>query len=62
MIHFCCLNAAKDESSGLRPVISRNIEELGITHEQALEICLELNGHETICAWLTGATIDGEDR
>ena len=32
MIHFCCLKAAKNDK-GLRPVISKSIEELGITHE-----------------------------
>jgi hypothetical protein len=61
MIHFCCLKAAKNEK-GLRPVISKSIEELGITHEQAMEICLELTEHKTICAWLTGGSIIKEDK
>ena len=60
MIHFCCLKAAKNEE-GLRPVISKSIEELGITHEQAMEICLELNKYETIRAWLTSGSIIKED-
>ena len=61
MIHFCCLKAARNKE-GLRPVISKNIEDLGITHEQASEICLELNNHETIAAWLTVAKVIEEDK
>lgn len=60
MIHFCFLKADKNEE-GLRPVISRNIEDLGITHQQAMDVCIELEGKETIAAWLTGPTKIFED-
>ena len=59
MIHFCFLKADKNEE-GLRPVISRNIKDLGITHQQAMDVCTELNGKETIAAWITGGSINGE--
>lgn len=58
-IHFCPLKAEKINNSfdgkKIRPVISKNITELGLTAEQALEICNELNDHKTIAAWLTGS-------
>ena len=52
MIHIVFLKANKNEE-GLRPIISYNIEDVGLTFEQALEVCLELNNHQTIAAWLT---------
>ena len=55
MIHFCFLKGPKDEE-GLRPMISKSLEELNLTIEQALEVCMELNNHETIAAWITGGT------
>jgi hypothetical protein len=27
-----------------------------------MEICLELNEHKTICAWLTGGSVIKEDK
>lgn len=56
MIHFCFLKGAKD-AEGLRPVISKSIDEIDITPEQAMDVCKELNGHETIAAWLTSGDI-----
>lgn len=54
MIHFCFLEAERNEE-GLRPIISKSINELGITFEQAVKVCEELNDHETIAAWMTGS-------
>lgn len=54
MIHFCFLEAERNDK-GLRPVISKSIDELGITFEQAMKVCEELNNHETIAAWMTGS-------
>lgn len=60
-MHFCPLKAEKinDSFNGkkIRPVISKSITELGLTAEQALEICNELNNHKTIAAWLTGSLV-----
>lgn len=56
MIHFCFLKGARD-AEGLRPIISKSIDELDITPEQAMDVCKELNGHETIAAWLTSGSI-----
>ena len=54
MIHICFLEAEHDDE-GLRPVISKSIDELGITFEQAIKVCEELNGHKTIAAWMTSS-------
>lgn len=52
-INFCFLKAEKN-SDGLRPVLSADIESLGITYEQAKEVCDDLyNKHDSIAAWVT---------
>ena len=50
------LKAAKTDK-GLRPVISIPLEETGLTADQALELCVSLNGNEHIAAWLSGERI-----
>lgn len=59
-IHFCFLQGPKKPSEyqkgvEVRPVLTESIKALGITREQALAVCEELNNHTTIAAWLTGA-------
>lgn len=54
MIHFCFLEAEPNDE-GFRPVISKSIDELGITFEQAMKVCEELNNHKTIAAWMTSS-------
>ena len=55
MLHFCCLEAEKIED-GHRPVISKTIEELGITNTQAEDIAREMHNAnlKTIACWITG--------
>ena len=53
-IHFCFLEAERNDE-GFRPVISKSIDELGITFEQGMKVCEELNDHKTIAAWMTGS-------
>lgn len=60
MIHFCFLKAERNDE-GLRPIISKSIDELGITFEQAMEVCKELNNHNTIAAWMTSGSTNLED-
>lgn len=60
MIHFCFLEAERNDE-GLRPIISKSIDELGITFEQAMGVCKELNGHKTIVAWMTSGSTNLED-
>ena len=60
MIHFCFLEAERNEE-GFRPIISKSIDELGITFEQAMKVCEELNGHKTIAAWMTSGSTNLED-
>lgn len=60
MIHFCFLEAERNEK-GLRPIISKSIDELGITFEQAMKVCEELNNHKTIAAWITSGSTNLED-
>lgn len=52
MIHFCFLKGPRDKED-CRPMISKSLEELNLTVEQALEVCKELNNHETIAAWIS---------
>ena len=59
-IHFCFLKAERNDE-GLRPIISKSIDELGITFEQAMEVCKELNNHNTIAAWMTSGSTNLED-
>lgn len=55
IIYFCFLEAESNDE-GLRPIISKSIDELGITFEQAMKVCEELNNHKTIAAWMTSYT------
>lgn len=57
MIHFCFLKAEKNKE-GFRPTISMDIDDLGITFQQAMDVCMELNGKETIAAWMTGLSME----
>ena len=57
MIHFCFLKGPKDKE-GIRPMMSKSLEELNLTVEQALEVCMELNNHKTIAAWITGGSVN----
>lgn len=52
-INFCFLKAEKNED-GLRPVLPIDIEDLGITFEQAKEVCNDLyNKCDSLAAWLS---------
>lgn len=57
LIHFCFLEGPKRPAEyipeGIRPMISADVDELGISPDQALAVCKELNNHKTIAAWLT---------
>lgn len=57
MIHFCFLKGPRDKED-CRPMMSKSLEELNLTVEQALEVCMELNNHETIAAWITGGSVN----
>lgn len=54
VIHICFLEAKRNDK-GFRPKIDKSIDELGITFEQAMKVCEELNDHKTIAAWMTGS-------
>lgn len=58
LIHFCFLEGPKRPAEyipeGIRPIISADVDKLGISPKQALAVCEELNNHKTIAAWLTG--------
>ena len=62
MLHFCFLEAPETETSSftgkpIRKRFSFSLEETGLTFEQAKQLCLELSGHKTIAAWMTGGSI-----
>ena len=54
MIHFCCLDGKKNKE-GLREVISKDIDDLGLTYDQAHNIVEEMSNAklEHITSWLT---------
>ena len=60
LIHFCFLEGPKRPTEytpeGIRPSISVDVDELGISPNQALAVCEELNNHKTIAAWLTSVS------
>lgn len=53
-IHFCCLDGKKNKD-GLREVISKDIDDLGLTYDQAHSIVEEMHNAnlEHITSWLT---------
>lgn len=55
-IHFCCLDGKKNEK-GLREVISKDIDDLGLTYDQAHDIVEEMSNAKLqhITSWLTGS-------
>ena len=65
LIHFCFLEGPKRPTEyipeGIRPMISADIDELGISPNQALAVCEELNNHKTIAAWLTSGAKSPEE-
>lgn len=60
MLHICFLEAPKTETSFEGKPINRRIsfdlEEIGLTFDQAMELCKELVDHKTIAAWMTGGS------
>ena len=53
MIHICFLEAEKDDNNLRKGRMSATLDEMGLTFEQAENICKELNNHKTIAAWMT---------
>lgn len=57
MIHICFLEAEKDDNNLRKGRMSATLDEMGLTFEQAENICKELNNHKTIAAWMTGGCV-----
>ena len=61
MLHICFLEAPKNDLSfdrkPMRKVYSYDLEQTGLTMEQAMKLCKELTNHKTIAAWITGGSI-----
>lgn len=58
-LHFCILNSGAKE--GERPTLYVDIEDLGITKEQALEIANEVSEKcETVASWITYPSTEEE--
>lgn len=64
MLHICFLEAPKNDLSfdqkPIRKVYSYDLEQTGLTEDQAVKLCNELTNHETIAAWLTGGNVEKE--
>ena len=62
MLHLCFLEAPESERSFTgRPIRKRysyDLEQTGLTLEQANKLCKELANHETIAAWITGGSVE----
>lgn len=56
-IHIVFLNGPYRKEDGyaelVRPMLHANLDDLGLTFEQAQEVCRELSGNSTINAFLT---------
>ena len=65
MLHLCFLEAPKNDLSfngkQIRKVYSYDLEQTGLTLEQATKLCKELSNHETIAAWITGGSVEKEE-
>lgn len=62
ILHICFLEAPKNDSSfedkPIRKVYSYDLQQTGLTLEQATKLCKELANHETIAAWITGGSVE----
>lgn len=62
MLHLCFLEAPKNdrsfENKPMRKVYSYDLEQTGLTLEQATKLCKELTNHETIAAWTTEGSVE----